>query len=258
MPGELIVLLARDSDATRLLYHALAKRFEVRVVLETAPTTWSLLQSRTRRLGLIEVIGQTLFMALVAKPMSFASRHRRARIVREHGHSTAPIPVEHCTRIATVNSPECWNAVRGLSPRLVAINGTRILSKRAIDEIGALILNTHVGITPMYRGVHGAYWALVQGDRAHCGVTVHLVDAGIDTGAILRQALINPTHEDNFTTYPVLQMAVGAQLLVEAAESVIAGTARPMSTEGIQHESRRRNHPTIWAYLMNRLRTGAR
>jgi len=255
MERERIVLLARDSAATRLLYHALAQRFMVHAMLEDAPGTWSLLRSRMRRLGLIEVVGQTLFMVLIAKPMSFASRTRRDRIIQDHGHSIAAIPADRITRIRSANQPECWNAVAGLRPALVAINGTRILSKSAIAAIGVPILNTHVGITPKYRGVHGAYWALAQGDPAHCGVTIHLVDPGVDTGAILRQATIHPTAADNFTTYPTLQMAIGAPLLVEAAAEVIAGKAMPLIAEG---PSRRWNHPALWTYLGNRLRNGTR
>ena len=40
----------------------------------------------------------------------------------------------------------------------------------------------HAGITPQYRGVHGGYWAVVNNDPEHCGVTIHFVDKGIDTG----------------------------------------------------------------------------
>ena len=51
-----------------------------------------------------------------------------------------------------------------------------------LEAVPAVFLNTLAGITPSYRGVHGAYWALVQRQPDACGVTVHLVDAGIDTG----------------------------------------------------------------------------
>src|SRR5206468_1975891 len=61
--------------------------------------------------------------------------------------------------------------------------------------------------------VHGAYWALAENDATHCGVTVHLVDAGIDTGGILAQSQITPTARDNFATYGMLQTAIGLRLL---------------------------------------------
>ncbi|HEX8349388.1 MAG TPA: formyl transferase, partial [Hymenobacter sp.] len=115
-------------------------------------------------------------------------------------------------------------------------------------------LNTHAGITPLYRGVHGGYWALANNDAAHCGVSVHLVDAGIDTGGIIAQALIRPEPEDNFSTYPLLQVIAGMPLLKEAVRAALAGTIqlRP-APEGT---SRLWSHPTLAEYKANRRRSG--
>ena len=44
------------------------------------------------------------------------------------------------------------------------LNGTRIVSKKVISSIGCLFINTHCGITPKYRGVHGGYWAIYNND----------------------------------------------------------------------------------------------
>lgn len=255
MAGERVVLIARDSGATRLLYHALSKRFEVHVLLEKPPSTASLLKSRAKRLGWPTVIGQVLFQLMIAKPQARASRSRIERIVATHGASTAPIPVERVQRIGSVNSEACLQAVGAIGAAAVVINGTRILKAATIRALAVPVLNTHVGITPMYRGVHGAYWALTQNDRAHCGVTIHFVDAGIDTGGIISQALIEPTPADNFSTYPMLQMTTGAPLLVKAVEEAIAGNARVRTAQG---SSRRWNHPTLLQYLAYRVREGVK
>ncbi len=45
-------------------------------------------------------------------------------------------------------------------------------------------LNAHPGLLPRYRGVDVVAWAVLNGDPV--GVSVHLVDAGIDTGRICR------------------------------------------------------------------------
>jgi hypothetical protein len=73
--------------------------------------------------------------------------------------------------------------------------------------LNTTMINIHCGLTPKYRGVHGGYWALAQDDRAMCGVTIHLVSPGVDTGDILAQRTIEPTSADNFATYPHLQLA---------------------------------------------------
>lgn len=255
MKPERIVLLARESSATAILYHALAKNFDVRVIFEEPLSTGRLLRSRARRLGAGTVFGQVLFQVLVAKPMGALSKARRAAILLEHNASDAAIPGAAVVRTRSVNDPACWELVRSLAPRAAVINGTRILSKKAIAALGVPVLNTHVGITPMYRGVHGAYWALVKGDRLHCGVTVHLVDEGIDTGSILYQEAIDPGPHDNFTTYPTLQMAVGGKLMASAVNDVMSGSVHTHPVEG---PSQRWEIPTLWAYLANRIGRGVR
>lgn len=49
-------------------------------------------------------------------------------------------------------------------------------------------VNTHPSLLPYNRGKHYNFWALVE--RAPFGVTLHKVDAGIDTGAIIAQQSI--------------------------------------------------------------------
>src|SRR5690606_24425483 len=94
--------------------------------------------------------------------------------------------------VPSVNATQCIDLVQKIEPDIVVVNGTRIISKKVLDAVPVSFINTHVGITPKYRGVHGAYWALACGDTDNCGVTVHLVDKGIDTGGILKQAVIAP------------------------------------------------------------------
>ncbi|MEO8590919.1 MAG: formyl transferase [Flavobacteriales bacterium] len=255
MTGERVVLLGRENASTALLYHALTREFDTRVVLEQGPSTWSLLRSRMRRLGVVKVFGQMLFQLLVATPMGALSKARRRDILSASGASTEPIPDNVITRVPTVNGATCWEALGSLEPAVVAINGTRILSAKTIAAIGRPILNTHVGMTPRYRGVHGAYWALVNNDREHCGVTVHVVDEGIDTGGVLYQATIEPTAHDNFTTYPLLQMVTGAPLLVRAVGDAMRGELKLVP--GPSGDARW-YHPTLWQYVRNRLGKGVK
>jgi folate-dependent phosphoribosylglycinamide formyltransferase PurN len=154
-----------------------------------------------------------------------------------------------------VNGAESIARILATAPRVVVINGTRILKKATLEALKVPVLNTHVGITPRYRGVHGAYWALVNRDRAHCGVTVHFVAPGIDTGGVIHQRTIDVTERDNFTTYPVLQMAVGSTILVRAVQEVLDGTVRTIAGTP---DDKRWYHPTILEYLTHRIAKGVK
>jgi len=132
----------------------------------------------------------------------------------------------------------------------VIIHGTRILSAELLNSVTCRFINIHAGITPKYRGVHGGYWALANNDPLNCGVTVHLVDKGIDTGEIITQDNILPTPSDNFITYPYLQLAKGMELLLRVIKDHFDGKLLTKKAVG---KSVLRHHPTLWQYLANRM-----
>lgn len=60
-----------------------------------------------------------------------------------------------------------------------------ILPRTFLDHV-SVCLNVHGALLPKYRGNGTLNWALVNGERKS-GVTVHVIDAGIDTGPIVLQ-----------------------------------------------------------------------
>lgn len=252
MSGPL-VLLARDAPSTRIVYHALEARFPgVAVVLEPPVPRRQLLARRVRKLGLPTVAGQLLFMGAVLPRLRRAGAARVDEICREHGLGRAAIPEDRVRRVPSVNSDAARQALRELGPAVIVVNGTRIIGRQTLAAVDAPFINLHAGITPQYRGVHGGYWALAEGRPELAGSTVHLVDEGVDTGAVLAQACFTPGPADSFATYPYLHLAVGVPLLADAVAAAFAGELRPRPYPALP--SRLRTHPTLWQYARMRLR----
>jgi len=251
-----LVLLAQDGTSTRVVYNYLRERFDVlRVVIEDSVPRRRLLAHRLERLGLRTVVGQVLFQLVAMPVLTFVSRRRITEIKQFYGFDESPIDPVVMTRISSVNTDEARDLLRALAPRVVVINGTRIVSRETLRAVSAPFLNVHAGITPMYRGVHGGYWALAHGQAGACGVTVHVVDEGVDTGPILGQELIKPTFADTFVTYPLLQLAAGLPLLAAAVERVGVEELGGAPPDG---PSRLWYHPTLGQYLSTRRRRGVR
>ncbi|MCE3554285.1 phosphoribosylglycinamide formyltransferase [Pseudonocardia sp. RS11V-5] len=97
-------------------------------------------------------------------------------------------PAEHPDRPA-------WDrallaAVLEHRPDLVVSAGfMRILGAPFLDGIGRPIVNTHPALLPAFPGAHAVRDALAHGVTV-TGTTVHLVDAGVDTGPILAQEAV--------------------------------------------------------------------
>lgn len=252
-----ILLLAVEGTSTRVVFHALRARFgEVAVVLEEHVPAGTLLRRRARRLGWLVVAGQLLFAAAQAAWLRPRARRRLREIAREHGCNDAPID-GRVVRVASVNAPETPALLRELAPDVIVVNGTRIIGERTLRALDVPFINMHAGITPRYRGVHGGYWALVEGRADLVGTTVHRVDLGIDTGPVIAQATFEPSPDDSFPTYPLRHVAAGIAPLLDAVERALAGTLadRPPMTD---LPSRLWSHPTLAQYLWHRLRRGVR
>lgn len=76
--------------------------------------------------------------------------------------------------------------LREHEPDLVIIRGIGILAPRILRAAPGRFVNVHGGYLPDYRGNHCIFFALCHGDHGHIGGTVHFVDEGVDTGAIVR------------------------------------------------------------------------
>ncbi len=156
----------------------------VTVVLETPESKAQLLRRRSRRLGWFDVAGQVGTMALTRLGKRFLAG-RAEKIVAENGLETAPRAGAAIVQVPSANSPEFLQAIEAAAPKVVLLAGCRMLSRKTLAAIPCPVINYHAGITPKYRGMNGGYWALASGDAENFGATVHLVDAGVDTGAVL-------------------------------------------------------------------------
>jgi phosphoribosylglycinamide formyltransferase 1 len=254
MDTETIALLTIDTDIGRMAACCLARRFpDLTIIVENRVSRLVLLRGRVRRLGFVQAFGQLAFMAF-GRVLTLLSHRRIATLIR-HFELDASWPDGVARKsVSSVNAPECIDKLKALAPRAVLVVGTRIISAKVLAAIDAPFINYHAGITPKYRGIHGGYWAKAEDDLANFGVTVHLVDPGIDTGPILYQARQTPEPQDNYATFPYLQLAAGLPLLAKAGQDALAGTLAPKKAD---MPSQIWSHPTLWEYVFNVLRRGA-
>jgi hypothetical protein len=257
MRQHTIVMLAGPDEATNALWHYLARRHgPFPVVMEQPISRWLLLRRRAARIGWLAVLGQMAFILAAGRRQMRRGAGRRRDIYTTAGTTADPIPPEYIHHVQSANAPEALDLLRQFAPRVIVVSATRILSRALLEGLGCPFVNIHAGITPAYRGVHGGYWALASNDPAHCGVTVHFVDAGIDTGGIIAQAPIAPDRRlDHYGTYPALQLAAALPLLNDAVTRLAAGVEVP-TIQPPAITSRLWHHPTLWGYLITGIRRG--
>jgi phosphoribosylglycinamide formyltransferase 1 len=117
---------------------------------------------------------------------------------RAHGLQTELVePRAHPDRAS-------WDAalaerVATYTPGLVVLAGfMRLVGPRMLEAFPRRIVNVHPALLPAFPGLDAPAQALRAGVQVS-GCTVHLVDAGVDTGPILAQAAV-PVHGDDDAT----------------------------------------------------------
>jgi len=257
MQNKKIVLLAGEGFSTRVLYNNLKKEFQIeKVILEDSISRLQFLKRRAQKLGVTRVIGQILFQAGVVPFLKKRSQGRIREITSQFRLDDTEIDSSKIIKVNSVNSSETAGVLKDMNPKLVVVSGTRIITEKILQCTSARFVNMHTGVTPQYRGVHGGYWSLVQGDKSACGVTVHLVDSGIDTGSILGQSIISPEYRDDFVTYPLLQLAAGLPVMRNAVKNLLDDTVEIQPA--LRDKSKLWSHPTIWEYFFYLATRGVR
>jgi folate-dependent phosphoribosylglycinamide formyltransferase PurN len=236
-----------------IIVNALTDRFgPVAVIREQPEPMGAFLRRRARREGWVSVAGQFLTMAVAKLGKKLIAR-RIAAIEAEDGLEPAPRAGQRIVEVSSVNDPAFLGAVEEIAPDVILLAGCRMMKRDVLAGLACPVLNYHAGITPAYRGMNGGYWALATGDAANFGATVHVVDAGVDTGGIVRQVRGAPAPGDSLLTYAHRLAALARPICVEAVEEALEGRLAPRMPEG---ESRQWFTPPVWRYVWTGVRRG--
>ncbi len=95
---------------------------------------------------------------------------------------------------------------------LVTAGYMRLLGRAVLDAFEGRWLNTHPALLPSFPGMHGVRDALAHGVKV-TGVTVFLVDEGIDTGPIVSQEAVEVRDDDDWASLEPRILAAEHRLL---------------------------------------------
>ena len=247
-----IIIIASASNSTNILYNSLSKKFTIQsVFIEKRIGKLSFLKIRYKKVGLFRLLDQIVFISLFNKFLKIFSINRINNLIKFYNLSSNEIPLNIIKNIDSINSDSSIDLIRKNNSDIIIVSGTRIISSKLINCCDSKIVNIHAGITPRYRGVHGAYWAIVNNDSKNAGVTLHFVDKGIDTGEIISQSTIEIESKDNFSTYSVIQLSKGIDLLISFLNDNGLTKKLNNSLSNKLEKSKQWYHPGFFEYLFN-------
>jgi phosphoribosylglycinamide formyltransferase 1 len=136
----------------------------------------------------------------------------------------ADVPV-FCVRLSDHPDRGTWDvaiteATAAYQPDLIISAGfMKILGPRFLSRFMGRVLNTHPALLPAFPGAHAVAATLQYGVKV-TGCTVHLVDAGTDTGPVLAQAVVPVRDDDDEASLHERIKVVERRLLAEVTADV--------------------------------------
>lgn len=115
----------------------------------------------------------------------------------------------------------------------VVIAYGQILSQDILDMPKYGCVNVHGSILPKYRGAAPIQWCLYHGE-SETGITTMLMDAGMDTGAMLLKATTAIAAFDTAQDLAIRLSTIGADLLIETLPKWVNGKIAPIPQDNEQ------------------------
>jgi phosphoribosylglycinamide formyltransferase-1 len=105
---------------------------------------------------------------------------------------------------------------------VVSAGYLRVLGPEVVGRYRDRWLNVHPALLPSFPGMHGVRDALAHGAKV-TGVTVHLVDEGVDTGPIVLQEAVAIRDDDTWNTLEPRIHELEHRLLPRAVRALLDG-----------------------------------
>lgn len=161
------------------------------------------------------------------------------------------VPVRFHSRL---DEPACLAAIHDLAPDILVLAGADIAPAAILEEPPLATVNAHYGLLPRYRGMNVTEWSIYHDDPI--GVTVHVVDPGIDTGDVLLREEIDAVRGDTLASLRPKHQDAAQRLLREAVALLGAGTAERVQQQPEEGRQFYRMHPLLRRIVEEKLAAG--
>jgi methionyl-tRNA formyltransferase len=135
------------------------------------------------------------------------------------------IPVLQPERLRRAEAVE---SLRALNPDVIVVMAYGQILRPTVLQLPRFgCVNVHPSLLPQYRGVAPINWAILEG-QSETGVSIMLMDEGVDSGPVLAQARARILPDDDAETLGDRLADLGADLLVRTLREWAAGRVTPV------------------------------
>jgi methionyl-tRNA formyltransferase len=128
----------------------------------------------------------------------------------------------HIAEFRNLRDRRLLRVIQSWNPDLGVLLGADIVPQPVLDAFPEGVINPHFGVLPAYRGMNVAEWSILNDDPV--GISVHFVDAGVDTGDIVAREPINVAAGDSLQSVREKQRRASVGLVTAAVSHIATGT----------------------------------
>lgn len=130
-----------------------------------------------------------------------------------------------------INAETVAERIRSIKPDLIISAHLRKILKKEIFSLAAKgAINVHPSLLPKYRGLSPQHQAIMHGD-SESGVTVHLIEADVDTGDIVLQKKFAIEKEDYILQVQSKMLTIYKTIVAEAVDLLGSGSFEPIKQD---------------------------
>jgi phosphoribosylglycinamide formyltransferase 1 len=183
----------------------------------------------TKRLGIL-LSGRGSNFVAIADAIAAGKLDAEIAVVISNRENAPGLEIARERGLKAVSTREVGDALAGELERhhvdLVCLAGyMRILTAEFIGKYSNRILNIHPSLLPSFPGLHAQRQAIEHGVK-YSGCSVHFVDEGLDSGPIVRQAVVPVLDGDTEATLSVRILKEEHRIYSEAIALVLSGEYR--------------------------------
>jgi len=192
----------------------------------------------------------------------FAERVRQeSRFFGHDGEFLKASPGRNVLQIepGELNRPSTAIHFSGDQLDVLVVYGTNLIRAPLLTSWARRIVNLHLGLSPYYRGTATNFYPLLNEEPEYVGATIHLIDAGIDSGPILRHARPEIVADDAPHTIGCKAILAGIEAMVEVLDGWERGLVDPVPQWKPANSKlylRKNYHPRQVVELYRKLETG--
>jgi len=128
-----------------------------------------------------------------------------------------------------LNTPNTLDFLDSFGVDTLVVYGTNLLKPVLLNRWPGRIINLHLGLSPYYRGTATNFYPLLNEEPQYVGATIHLIDAGIDSGPILRHARPTIVANDAPHTIGCKAILAGIEAMIEVLNRLTRGELKPVT-----------------------------